>query len=604
MKRQSKNKRRLAIQSLENRRVLAASVGWDGPGLGGATLTYNISGSPESLSQAETSAAIESAFAAWSAVADIEFVPTSQRGLRDSIDISFQSIDGQGGTLAQAYLPDDVNSARIAGDIEFDIAEGWEVGNALGNRAFDLVWVAVHEIGHSLGLDHLDASGSVLSQFVSPNQQFQSLDAAEINAIQSLYAAPSDVVTLTVDTPVDPETPPVDTNGENSGDDSSDPDTNTTPQDDNRNNRRRRRGGGSFHRGGRFGSRLGSDIAEEHNLYSGSDVNNDETVTPLDALLVLNRLADGEFDPTSLHFCDTNGDGDVTPSDALQVLNDLADPQAESQDAAVEASGDPTTIGEDDAVADETPVDETDDVPVVDVVPDTEVVNEDDEVVVEDDSQDTTDDVDSDDADAEDGSEEQEDEENGHCDDESSELGDHPFRGHHRGGHHRGGHGSSRLAHSNNPEALISKFDANADGGLTEDEVSTHLWEHFVAQNVDADADGVVTLTELEAAATAVRAERFAAKDTDGDGLLQESEVSSRFWTRVSAADTNEDGGVSLEELDTWVAQRQADSLAQQAANEQAANEQAGDSSTNAGDQTERFQRHADRLFSRMGRRR
>jgi hypothetical protein len=168
-----------------------ASVGWDGPGLGSARLTYNIINTPDSLSRAEAVAAIEQAFAVWSSVANVQFSPTTQQGARDSIDISFGRIDGGGGTLAQAYLPKDVNPARIAGDIQFDSSEAWEVGNARGNRAFDLMLVAVHEIGHSLGLDHIEVDGNVLEPSVTANQQFTSLGRDDIDAIQKIYAKPA-----------------------------------------------------------------------------------------------------------------------------------------------------------------------------------------------------------------------------------------------------------------------------------------------------------------------------------------------------------------------------------------------------------------------------
>ena len=100
--------RRLTTQPLEPRRMMAASMGWDGPGLGSAELTYFVSNSPASLTQAETTAAIETALAAWAEVADITFIATNVPGLPDSLDISFEPMDGPNGKLGQAYFPDDV----------------------------------------------------------------------------------------------------------------------------------------------------------------------------------------------------------------------------------------------------------------------------------------------------------------------------------------------------------------------------------------------------------------------------------------------------------------------------------------------------------------
>lgn len=74
---------------------------------------------------------------------------------------------------------------------------------------------------------------------------------------------------------------------------------------------------------------LAGDVVSLHNADSPSDVNRDGSVTPVDALNVINYVAqqisaESESSASNTPFMvDVNGDGDVTAQDALQVINDL-----------------------------------------------------------------------------------------------------------------------------------------------------------------------------------------------------------------------------------------------------------------------------------------
>jgi hypothetical protein len=132
---------------------------------------------------------IQTAFAAWQAVANIQFVQVNDNGAAfddagaaGDIRIGAHVFDGPSGILAHAYYPPS-NGTSAAGDLHFDSQETW----SCDNNGINIGVVALHEIGHSLGLAH-ESTGkvAVMDPYYNPN--LYGLQADDINGAASIYA--------------------------------------------------------------------------------------------------------------------------------------------------------------------------------------------------------------------------------------------------------------------------------------------------------------------------------------------------------------------------------------------------------------------------------
>ncbi|KAM1511810.1 hypothetical protein PS1_023905 [Malus domestica] len=129
---------------------------------------------------AEAQAAVARAFATWAGNTHFSFSQAQSYENAD-LKISFgrgdhgdgAPFDGRGGTLAHAFPP---NQWEIP-------LQPWAVGAVEG--AYDLETVALHEIGHLLGLGHSSVEGAVMSSGVRTGFT-QSLHADDIQGIKAL----------------------------------------------------------------------------------------------------------------------------------------------------------------------------------------------------------------------------------------------------------------------------------------------------------------------------------------------------------------------------------------------------------------------------------
>lgn len=147
-------------------------------------LTYNFANFSSDLDESVIKNAIEIAFKQWSSVSPLAFSEAS-----GTSDITFKwgakdhgcgiAFDGPSSVLAHAYYP----GTGKDGTVDFDEDEFWtDDSQATGT---DLATVALHELGHTLGLDHSNVRQAVMYAYYGG--RLLTLFPDDIAGIQSLY---------------------------------------------------------------------------------------------------------------------------------------------------------------------------------------------------------------------------------------------------------------------------------------------------------------------------------------------------------------------------------------------------------------------------------
>uniref|UniRef100_A0A914H581 Peptidase metallopeptidase domain-containing protein n=1 Tax=Globodera rostochiensis TaxID=31243 RepID=A0A914H581_GLORO len=131
-------------------------------------VTYQLMHATDDIPEHMQKQALQLAFDAWSRVVPLDFSEASGYDTPD-VKVLFARrshgdpwpFDGRGGVLAHATFPQD-------GKLHFDDDENWVFmdGNKIGNHRFtDMYWVALHEIGHVLGLSHSNIETAIMAPF-------------------------------------------------------------------------------------------------------------------------------------------------------------------------------------------------------------------------------------------------------------------------------------------------------------------------------------------------------------------------------------------------------------------------------------------------------
>jgi hypothetical protein len=178
---------RCGMPDLADGAAFVTRCSWPHPGLTYAfeTGTNDVGGSSEFQ-------AVRNAFFSWSSAVPLSFVETSADQNPDILidwrPATDPDLSMVGGVLAHADFPPacGVVTNTLPKPVHFDDSEHqWVIGAVAGG--FDVQTIALHEIGHILGLQHSTVAGSVMFPSVAPNSTNQALTADDLGGIRQLY---------------------------------------------------------------------------------------------------------------------------------------------------------------------------------------------------------------------------------------------------------------------------------------------------------------------------------------------------------------------------------------------------------------------------------
>ncbi|XP_055684076.1 72 kDa type IV collagenase-like [Lutzomyia longipalpis] len=155
-------------------------------------ITYFIANWSAKLDEKEVTEDMGRAFELWGQYANLNFIQVFDPSA--DIVVGFGTyyhgdsypFDGPGYILAHAFYPYEMGS--YGGDIHFDSDENWTRSENITNGEINFLSVAVHELGHSLGLGHSPIYNSIMFPYYRPTHSTPiTLDFDDILAMYNLY---------------------------------------------------------------------------------------------------------------------------------------------------------------------------------------------------------------------------------------------------------------------------------------------------------------------------------------------------------------------------------------------------------------------------------